>query len=299
MNARRVVRMIRFIPLVPTGRYAQAPGAMQGPYPLIAQKSVAFGTAGGAIKAGHSGRKVTHRWHTGFPMTGTLYRHLVGQEQAVASLRAAARRPVHAYLFVGPPGAGKAAAASSFAAFLLCPATFAVPPGPPDGTCETCRRVLGGVHPDVVHVERVGASIDIGTARQVIRAAVTSPVEGDRKVLILHDFHLVSHTGPALLKTIEEPPPTTIFVILAEYLPPELVTIASRCVRVDFVPLPRPRSPKPSKPTGWMATGRRSWPRRPGGGWTGPACSHRTASSKLVAWPGVRSPPGWTAPARP
>jgi DNA polymerase-3 subunit delta' len=97
--------------------------------------------------------------------------------------------------------------------------------------------VLAGIHPDVVQVERVGASIDIGTARQVIRAAVTSPVEGDRKVVILHDFHLVSHTGPALLKTIEEPPPTTIFVILAEYLPPELVTIASRCVRIDFVPL--------------------------------------------------------------
>ncbi len=63
------------------------------------------------------------------------------------------------------------------------------------------------------------------------------PVEGTRKVIVLHDFHLVEDAGPALLKTIEEPPPTTVFVILAEYVPPELVTIASRCVRVDFVPL--------------------------------------------------------------
>ncbi len=237
MDARPVVRMIRFVPWLPTDVTAQVPGGNARARSVNCPKIDRLRYIWSGDKGRYSGRKVTHRWHTGFPMTGTLYRHLVGQEQAVASLEAAARRPVHAYLFVGPPGAGKAAAASSFAASLLCPATFAVPPGPPDGTCETCRRVLGGVHPDVVHVERVGASIDIGTARQVIRAAVTSPVEGDRKVLILHDFHLVSHTGPALLKTIEEPPPTTIFVILAEYLPPELVTIASRCVRVDFVPL--------------------------------------------------------------
>ena len=64
-----------------------------------------------------------------------------------------------------------------------------------------------------------------------------SPVEGDRKVVILDDFHLVRDTGPALLKTVEEPPPTTVFVILAEYVPPELATIASRCVRVDFAAL--------------------------------------------------------------
>jgi len=68
----------------------------------------------------------------------------------------------------------------------------------------------------------------------VTQLASTSPLEGDRKILILHDFHLVQAAGPALLKTIEEPPPSTIFVILAEYVPPELITIASRCVQVNF-----------------------------------------------------------------
>ena len=157
-----------------------------------------------------------------------LYRDVVGQERAVAILSAAALRPVHAYLFVGPPGTGKAEAARAFAASLLCE------PSPPDGTSDTCRRVLAGIHPDVVEVEREGATISIDTAREVTRIASTSPVEGDRKVVILHDFHLVKESGPALLKTIEEPPATTIFVILADYIPPELVTIASRCVRVDF-----------------------------------------------------------------
>ena len=165
---------------------------------------------------------------------GPLYAGVVGQERAVAALVAAAAKPVHAYLFVGPPGTGKAAAASGFAAALLCPN---VPGG--DGTCETCRRVLAGVHPDVIQVEREGAAISIDAARAVARLAATSAVEGGRKVIVLHDFHLVESAGPALLKTIEEPPATTVFVILAEYVPPELVTIASRCVRVDFQPLRR------------------------------------------------------------
>jgi len=162
---------------------------------------------------------------------GELYSDVVGQNKVIAALEAAAVRPVHAYLFVGPPGTGKAAAATSFAAALLCPAT------PPDGTCETCRRVLAGIHPDVINIEREGSAISIDTAREVIALAATSPLEGERKILVLHDFHLVQAAGPALLKTIEEPPASTIFIILAEHVPSELITIASRCVRVDFDPL--------------------------------------------------------------
>jgi DNA polymerase-3 subunit delta' len=164
-------------------------------------------------------------------MPGALFSGIVGQERAISALEAAAARPVHAYLLVGPPGTGKRRAAEGLAAALLCPSS------PPDGTCESCRRVLAGVHPDVIHVEREGAAIGIDTAREVIRAALTSPVEGARKVVVLHDFHLVKEAAPALLKTIEEPPGTTVFVILAEHLPPDLVTIASRCIQVEFRPL--------------------------------------------------------------
>jgi DNA polymerase-3 subunit delta' len=161
-----------------------------------------------------------------------LYSTVVGQERAVAALRAAASRPLHAYLLVGPPGTGKAAAATAFAAALICPSggdhSSTV------GACDSCRRVAAGAHPDVMHVERAGAAIGMDAAREVIRSASLSPVEGRRKVMVLHDFHLVRDTGPALLKTLEEPPASTVFVVLAEFLPPELVTIASRCVRVDF-----------------------------------------------------------------
>lgn len=167
---------------------------------------------------------------------GTALRHLfedvIGQPRAVAILRASAARPVHAYLLVGPPGTGKAAAATSFAAAVLCPTGGEH--GPDGRLCDSCHRVLVGLHPDVIPVQREGPSIGINVAREVTRSAFLSPVEGGRKVMVLHDFHLVRDTGPALLKTIEEPPASTVFVILAEYLPPDLATIASRCVRVDF-----------------------------------------------------------------
>lgn len=164
-----------------------------------------------------------------------LYADVVGQEQALRLLRRAALRPVHAYLFVGPPGSGKRAAAASFAAALVCPTAGEHLSAEP---CESCRRALGGMHPDVVPVEREGAFIGMPVARETVRSAHTSPLEAKRKVIVLHDFHLVRDTGPALLKTLEEPPPTTVFVVLADYLPPELVTIASRCVAVTFEALP-------------------------------------------------------------
>jgi DNA polymerase III subunit delta' len=67
---------------------------------------------------------------------------------------------------------------------------------------------------------------------------VRTPTEAERKVLVLVDFHLVAQQYPRLLKTLEEPPASTVFVVLAEHLPPELVTIASRCVRIDLGPVP-------------------------------------------------------------
>ncbi len=155
---------------------------------------------------------------------------LVGQEAAVRALRAAAVKPVHAYLFVGPTGSGKLAAAREFAAMLLCP-------NGGEDDCDTCRRVRHGTHPDVVFFEREGAALSIDQAREVSRIAVRSSLEGGRQVVVLPDLHLARDAVPALLKTIEEPPPHTVFIALADFVPAELVTIASRCVRVEFRPL--------------------------------------------------------------
>ena len=155
-----------------------------------------------------------------------LYDDVIGQDEAVAQLRAAAVSPVHAYLLVGPPGTGKRRAALSFAVSLLCPDAT------DDAACE--QRVLGGTHPDLVVRERKGPFITVDDARDIARLAWRSPMEAGRQVLVLVDLHLVDRAAPALLKTIEEPPPTTVFVLLADHLAPELVTIASRCVQVRF-----------------------------------------------------------------
>ncbi|MEZ5383671.1 MAG: hypothetical protein R2754_17960 [Microthrixaceae bacterium] len=158
---------------------------------------------------------------------------LIGQGPAVNQLTAALERPVPAYLFVGHVGWGTRRAADLFAGELLARRD---PPG-----AERHRRLAAAeIHPAVGVVERSGASISVDEARAIARRAELAPPEGDHQVLVLVDFHLVRNAAPVLLKTIEEPPDSTTFVVLAEEVTPELVTIASRCLRVDFRPIPAP-----------------------------------------------------------
>lgn len=164
-------------------------------------------------------------------MTEALYRDVVGQPRAVANLVAAARKPVHAYLFVGPAGTGMREAAGAFAADVLCAKGGC-------GECVSCKNALAERHPDLSVVERTGPKIDKEQIKRIIHLGSRPPNESDHKVIVLVDFHLVDEQYPKLLKTIEEPSESTVFVILAERVPPELVTIASRCVRVDFSPIP-------------------------------------------------------------
>lgn len=167
----------------------------------------------------------------GFAPARTVWDGVVGQDAAIARLRRAAADPTHAYLFVAPRGSTADIAAQAFAALLIG--------GSEDADGRDADLALRGEHPDVHEVRREGASISADQAREIVRIASRSPVEGERKVLVLHDFHLLLPAGAArLLKTIEEPPPSTVFVILAEFVPNDLITIASRCARVDFRSVP-------------------------------------------------------------
>lgn len=163
-----------------------------------------------------------------------LWDDVVGQERAVAALQAAAVNPVHAYLLVGPAGAGKLSASLAFAAALL--ATDASVNGSDPDRAVALAKAQN--HPDVSVFTPQGASLSVDDAEQITKAAFRSPVEGTRKVLILDEFHKVAQAGPALLKTIEEPPASTVFMILAEEVPPELIAVASRAVRIDLGPVP-------------------------------------------------------------
>lgn len=156
---------------------------------------------------------------------------VVGQGEAVGRLRAAVEHPVHAYLFVGPPGVGKKAAAGIFAGELLA----ASDPAGADRHRELAARFA---HPDVRVVTPTGPQFRVDESKELAAAAVRSPVEGSRKVVVAERFHDANAQAmPPLLKVAEEPPDSTILVFLADEVKPEHVTVASRCTRIDFAPL--------------------------------------------------------------
>ena len=161
---------------------------------------------------------------------------VVGQDAAVRILRAAEGRETHAWLLIGPPGTGTRAAARALAAGVVAGGT--------DGA-ERERHVslaLAEKHPDLIVKEPAGRTLRREEASNVIGAAFRSPTEGDRKVVVVSQLHAAEPAALAsLLKTVEEPPPSTVFVLLADEIVPELVTIASRCINVEFGPIPTAR----------------------------------------------------------
>jgi DNA polymerase-3 subunit delta' len=160
----------------------------------------------------------------------SLFAEVVGQEAALAALRGSAARPVHAYLFVGPAGHGGLHAAHGFAAALLCADGGC-------GTCPTCLGTLAGSDPDLHVIRRSGAQLSVDDARRVVAVAQRRPLQSERQVVIVVDAHLCERAAPALLKTLEEPPGQTVFILLADQLVPDLTTVASRCVQVAFPPV--------------------------------------------------------------
>ena len=152
---------------------------------------------------------------------------VVGQPTAVARLRLLAERPTHAYLFVGPDGAGKEIAARAFAARLIT--------GSDDATSRVADLVMRGGFVDVTEIVREGAALDADEAQSIVHQSVLTPTESDIRVVIVHEVHLMRDTAAArLLKTFEEPNDRLIFILLTEQLLPTLETIASRCVTVGL-----------------------------------------------------------------
>ena len=156
---------------------------------------------------------------------------IVGHGPVGTLLEREAIHPAQAYLFVGPSNVGKGTVARRFAATLLCPEH-----GAHDGVCTTCRRVLNGNHPDVTMVLPEGqAALSVDQAREAITKAMLAPVEADRKVIVLDEAgSMTDQAANAMLKTLEEPTPSTVFVLVAESEQDMPATVASRCRTIQF-----------------------------------------------------------------
>ncbi|OKH68688.1 DNA polymerase III subunit delta' [Mycobacterium sp. SWH-M5] len=177
-------------------------------------------------------------------MSGVFSR-LVGQqavEQELVAAAAAARGDsahsgvatgtmTHAWLITGPPGSGRSVAALCFAAALQC--TSDGPPG--CGECRACTTTMAGTHADVRRIVPEGLSIAVKEMREIVQIASRRPGTGRWQVVVIEDAdRLTEGAANALLKVVEEPPPSTVFLLCAPSVDPEdiAITLRSRCRHV-------------------------------------------------------------------
>ena len=171
----------------------------------------------------------------------TLYRKwrprrfggIVGQEPVVRTLRRAIEtdRVSHAYLFSGPRGTGKTSTAKVLAMGLNCEKG---PTPEPDGTCESCRAIVGNYSMDVLEMD-AASNRGIDEIRDLRDKVNLAPVAGRMKVYIIDEVHmLTAEAFNALLKMLEEPPEHVVFVLATTEKHKVLPTIISRCQSFDF-----------------------------------------------------------------
>jgi DNA polymerase-3 subunit delta' len=180
-----------------------------------------------------------------------VFSRLVGQHAVEAELVAAAQAArgdaahnaatigtmTHAWLITGPPGSGRSVAALCFAAALQC--TSEGVPG--CGECRACTTTMAGTHADVRRIIPEGLSIGVDEMRNIVQIASRRPGTGRWQTVLIEDAdRLTEGAANALLKVVEEPPPSTVFLLCAPSVDPEdiAITLRSRCRHVALVTPP-------------------------------------------------------------
>jgi DNA polymerase-3 subunit delta' len=169
----------------------------------------------------------------------------IGQTKALALLEHSlqAGESAHAYLIVGAPNIGKMTLASDLAKAVNCQGKE-----PPCGECQSCRRIADGKHADITVIGlnsakdageiRTRVEISIDTIRELQHSASLPPYEGKCKVFIIDGAeYLSTEAANCLLKTIEEPPPHIMILLLTAEEPQLLPTVVSRCQRIELNPI--------------------------------------------------------------
>lgn len=183
-----------------------------------------------------------------FEAMSGVFTRLVGQSAVEAELVGAARAArgdsahdvavtgtmTHAWLITGPPGSGRSVAAQCFAAALQCTAEGT----PGCGECRACTTTMAGTHGDVRRIIPEGLSIGVHEMRAIVQIASRRPSTGRWQIVVVEDAdRLTEGAANALLKVVEEPPPSTVFLLCAPSVDPEdiAITLRSRCRHVALV----------------------------------------------------------------
>ena len=216
-------------------------------------------------------------------MSGVFTR-LVGQSAVEAELVGAARAArgdsahdvaatgtmTHAWLITGPPGSGRSVAAQCFAAALQC--TSEGTPG--CGECRACTTTMAGTHGDVRRIVPEGLSIGVTEMRAIVQIASRRPSTGRWQIVVVEDAdRLTEGAANALLRVVEEPPPSTVFLLCAPSVDPEdiAITLRSRCRHVALVTPPAAAIAQVLMDTDGMSAEEAQWAASISGGHVGRA----------------------------
>lgn len=172
----------------------------------------------------------------------SVFDSLIGQEHAVAEMQRAAadarnitlgisepstaNSMTHAWLITGPPGSGRSTIALAFAAALVCPEGGC-------GTCADCRNAIAGTHVDIEHIVPEGIIYTVEDTRALIERAALAPSRSHWHVIVIEDVdRFRAESASTLLKSLEEPPPGTVWLLCAPTSDDVFETIRSRCRQV-------------------------------------------------------------------
>lgn len=165
------------------------------------------------------------------------FAEIKGQDRAIKILRRAMtnNRLAQTYLFHGPDGVGKKGAALCFAMALNCTSYE----NDACGLCTSCRKIVQGIHPDVILMKQDKGEIKVGVIRDIINGMVYRPLEAKKRVIIVDEADRFNISASnAFLKTLEEPPLETIIILVTSS--PDMLpqTVLSRCHKVSFGSIP-------------------------------------------------------------